>query len=345
MKPYDQLTRLGRIRRLRRLAEKALEAYNLAGATLAFQHYEGNLVFRTDASQIKDPHYSPDLAYIPHRYNLRIYTTSNIQGIRSELTLLNALRQQAGISVPEPLHNQHGELFTTLSMPGVPQGKTVCLMRWVDGRVLSDGFQPNHFNAIGAMVAELHNFAAEWEPPASFSRPEWDWDGQLGGKHFRQPIDEIIASIPAKYREPFCEISSQTRQVMNQLGKSPSTYGLIHSDLYPENILFKNRRAIPIDFEDCGYGYWIWDIAIALCLWPWTEEWYWMRDALFEGYQNIRTLPQEQIDYLELFMAAQYATMVLWATVFILNDPARVAEHEAWRTRDGEKLLRYFKRH
>ena len=43
-------------------------------------------------------------------------------------------------------------------------------------------------------------------------------------------------------------------------------------------------------------------------------------------------------------MAAQYATMVLWASPFIRNDPARRTEHEAWRDEDGAKLLRYLER-
>jgi Ser/Thr protein kinase RdoA (MazF antagonist) len=344
MKPYDQLTRLGRIRRLRKLAEKALDAYALTGARLTFQHYEGNLVFRINASSIPDPHYIADPAYVPHRYNLRIHTSSNVEGIRGETIWLNALRSQTGMTLPEPLPNQDGELFTTLNIPGSPQ-KTVSLLRWVDGRVLSEGFRPHHFHAIGEMIAHLHNFSAQWTPPPNFTRPEWDWQGQLGGEHFRQPLDEIIAAIPDRFREAFLEISGKTKQVMDQLGKSSHVYGLIHSDLYPENILFKSGRALPIDFEDCGYGYWIWDIATALCLWPWTEDWTWMRDALFDGYLKVRTIPQEQIDLLDLFMAAQYATMVLWATVFILNDPARVPEHEEWRTGDGDKLLRYFDIH
>lgn len=344
MKPYEQLTRLGRIRRLRKLAEKALDAYSLTGARLTFQHYEGNLVFRISTASIHDPHFSSDPAYVPHRYNLRIHTTSNIEGIRSETIWLNALRSQTGMTLPDPLPNQDGEMYTTLEIPGAPQ-KTVSLLRWVDGRVLSEGFQPQHFTAIGEMIARLHNFSAQWDPPPDFTRPEWDWQGQLGGEHFRQPLEEVIAAIPARFREAFIEISNRTKQVMEQLGKNSHAYGLIHADLYPENILFKSGRALPIDFEDCGYGYWIWDIAIALCSWTWTEEWYWMRDALFDGYLQHRAMTQAQIELLDLFMAAQYATMVLWATAFILSDPARAPEYEAWRSRECSKLLRYFETH
>jgi Ser/Thr protein kinase RdoA (MazF antagonist) len=69
-----------------------------------------------------------------------------------------------------------------------------------------------------------------------------------------------------------------------------------------------------------------------------------MREAFLEGYGAIHTLPESQLRHLDLFMATQYATMVLWATARIKNDPARQAEHEELRDQDGEKLLRYFER-
>ncbi len=69
-----------------------------------------------------------------------------------------------------------------------------------------------------------------------------------------------------------------------------------------------------------------------------------MRDAFLEGYTQIRTLPESQLEHLDLFMATQYATMILWASLFIRNDPARRAEHEEWRDRDGARLLRYLER-
>jgi len=71
---------------------------------------------------------------------------------------------------------------------------------------------------------------------------------------FHHSMDELIASIPVRFRNPFLEVSQVTKQVMEQLGKSSSAYGLVHSDLYPENVLFKAGKAYPIDFEDCGFG-------------------------------------------------------------------------------------------
>ena len=343
MKPYDELTRLGQLRRTRRLAKAALEAYGLGGARLTFLQYTANIIYRVDVPGPVLNEGDPG-PYMPNRYLLRVLYTSQWEGAKGEMTWLAALSREAGLPVPAPVPTLAGELLTRISTPGLPEERIVSLMRWIDGRRLTTGFRPRHFRAWGRMLARLHEFSAGWRPPEGFERPIWDWEGQLGGRYFRCTVDELVASMPEHLQEPFQIVSQEARAVMEGLGRGPDAYGLIHADTYPENVLFKGDEAYLIDFEDCGYGPWLWDIAVALCLWPWTEEFYWRRDAFLDGYAQVRTLPESQLQHLDLFMAAQYATMVLWASMFIQNDPARQAEHEAWRERDGAKLLRYLEK-
>ena len=193
MKPYQELTRSGRLRRLRKLAEIALKHYGLDDARLTFQHYEGNVIFRADDP---GPDTAEDSIFVPNRYNLRILTTCNQKMIRSELTWLTALRKEARLPVPEPIATLDGELYTFISTPGVPQGRYVSMMRWVDGRSLTKGLRPSHMRAWGQAMAGLHNFAASWIPPEGYFRPEWDWHGQLGGKSFDTPVNELCQVNP-----------------------------------------------------------------------------------------------------------------------------------------------------
>jgi Ser/Thr protein kinase RdoA (MazF antagonist) len=147
--------------------------------------------------------------------------------------------------------------------------------------------------------------------------------------------------MPPQFREPFEVVSLQAGQAMDRLGAGPDAFGLIHADLYPENVLFRAGRACPIDFEDCGYGYWMWDIAVALCRWAWGDDWPRMRDAFQEGYARVRTLPDAQWALLDLFVATQFAITLLWASEFLMHDPMRAAEYQPWRDEDGAKLLEY----
>jgi Ser/Thr protein kinase RdoA (MazF antagonist) len=343
MNPLSVLTRRSRLFRMRKLAEVALHTYGLNDAHLSFIQYGENVIYRVDTSDIFTPS-SETNPYIPNRYVLRIHAMGDAEAIASELTWLAALNKEAGLSVPAPVPTPDGKILTTIVTPTMPQGRVVSLMRWLDGRRIRNGFQPNHLTSLGEIVAQLHSFSAVWQAPVGFTRPHWDWDSQLGGSMFKHSLEELVDSMPAKFQQPFLIISQNAKQAMGALGKSPETYGLIHSDLYPENVLFKAGKAYPIDFEDCGYGFWMWDISIALCKWAWNKDWERMRDAFREGYDRKRTLPEAQWAQLDLFVATQFATMVLWASAFLKHDPLRVTEYEPWREDNGNKLMGYFDR-
>jgi len=343
MKPFRELTRRSRLYRLRVLAKAALKDYGMDEANLSFIQYFENIIYRVDLP-ISPLDLSAAGPYAPGRFLLRIHAMGDAEAIASELTWLVALNHEAGLSVPAPVPTVAGKLLTTIITPGMPNGRVVSLMRWLDGRSICDGLRPKHLAALGRAVAQMHSFSAGWHPPSEFNRPDWDWEAQLGGSMFEHPLEELVESMPVKFQEPFQEISREAKQVMQVLGKDSDAYGLIHADLYPENVLYKAGNAYPIDFEDCGFGYWMWDIAVALCKWAWGEDWMRMRDAFRKGYSKIRSLPEAQWAQLDLFVATQFATMLLWASEFLKHDPKRVAEYTPWRDDSGIKLLAYFNR-
>jgi len=344
MKPYNELTRLGQLRRMRKLAEIALAEYGLSGAKLTFQHYEGNVIFRVDVpgaarEGIKNG------PFVPNRYNLRILSMNNPDATKAELIWLSALRNGTGLPVPEPVPTLDGKLLTTITTPGVPHGRVVSLMRWVDGQQLTEkSLRPQHVKSWGQLVGHLHKFAAGWIPPEDYKRFHWDWDGILGNGVLRTPIDELVALMPKKYQEPFKTVSAETRAAMDVLGKGRDAYGMVHVDMYLENVLFKAGQPRVIDFEDCGFGYYIYDLGIILSQWMWKEDMDWFRDVFLDGYFEINSLSNKQLKYQDLFIATRFADFTLWGTAFIKEDPARIKEHGAWRDESGDSLLRYFER-
>jgi len=321
----------------------ALHVYGLDNAHLRFIQYGENIIYRVDIPGSSSP-FINDGHYLQNRCVLRIHAMGDEDAIASELTWLEALEKEASLPVPAPVPITEGKLLSKVATPGMPNGRVVSVMHWLDGRRLRRGFRPKHLMALGQVVAQMHRFSASWQPPSGFTRPHWDWEAQLGGSMFVVPMAELVESMPEKIQQPFQIISSQAKDIMALLGKGPEAYGLIHSDLYPENVLFKAGKAYPIDFEDCGYGYWMWDIAIALNHWAWGSEWERMRDAFRSGYDQYRTLPDIQWAQLDLFVAAQFATMVLWSSAFLKHDPIRVSEYQPWRDNNIVRLLNYFER-
>ncbi len=329
--------------RLRELAGSALAVYGLPNARLKFLQYFENIIYRVEAPVNADYSHK-DGPYIPGRYLLRIHAMSDAGAIISELTWLSALSQEAGFLVPAPLMTLDGRLAAKISTSAIPAGRIVSLMRWVDGRRPRKDMTPKQMTALGQAVAQMHAFAAGWQPPEGFNRPHWDWDALLGGSMFKHPLEEVVATIPEKFLNPFHLISEQAKQVMDSLGKGPEAYGMIHGDLYPENVLFRAGKALPIDFEDCGFGHWMMDIAVALCEWAWGNDWERMRDAFHMGYSRVRALPENQWADIDLFVATQFAALVVWSSAMLMNDPQRGSEYGPWREKVGSQLLGYFNR-
>jgi Ser/Thr protein kinase RdoA (MazF antagonist) len=104
-------------------------------------------------------------------------------------------------------------------------------------------------------------------------------------------------------------------------------YGLIHADLGVDaNVLFWRGEARAIDFDDSGLGYWMYDLAVSLEHVRDDTEYPRFRDALLEGYTEIRNLPDTQLEQLDLFMAAFFVYVSLWAAAMTQVYPAHRIE-------------------
>lgn len=316
MKPFEELTYLGGVRRFRQLARVALDAYGLAEARFKLIRVAGNAVFRVFAAD-PDPSRMQHELYQAGQYLLRIhqpgYQTTG--AIALELAWLAAMCRDANLPVPQPLPTTDGKLLTQVSIPGIPEERNCSLLRWVKGRFITTGIRPHHYRAQGRLMARLHDFAAQWHPPLDCTKRRYDWEGLFkDAVDVDLPASEIWAQLPHHYVEPFKVVARQVRQVMDEWGKGPDVYGLIHADLGVDaNLLFWRGEARAIDFDDSGFGYWVYDLAVSLEHCREDAAYPQFRDALLDGYAEIRSLPEEQLKRLELFMAAFYVYLSLWA--------------------------------
>ena len=124
---------------------------------------------------------------------------------------------------------------------------------------------------------------------------------------------------------------------MDKWGKGPDVYGLIHGDLGMEaNVLFWNGDARIIDFDDSGFGYYIFDLSIVLEDSQDHQIQPQFRDALLNGYTRVRPLSEDQINNVDLFLAA-------FAVYWSLYAADAVQYHPEGREEIFKRMSRYFK--
>jgi Ser/Thr protein kinase RdoA (MazF antagonist) len=329
MKPYEQLTYLGRVWRFRQLASAALAAYGLGKAQFKLFRQAGNTLFRVVASDPTLTKAEDDL-YENGQYLLRIHHPDyqSTDAIELELAWLAAMCRDANLPVPEPFPTLDGRLLAQVSIPGIRGKRNCSLLRWLKGRFLTKGIGPHHYRAQGRLMAQLHDYAAHWQPPPGLTKRRYNWKGLFrDDSGTGMPASEAWPLLPQTYQEPFEIVARRVRQVMDELGQGPDVYGLIHADLGVDaNVLFWGGEARAIDFDESGFGYWVYDLAIALEHCREDAEYPEFRDALLDGYAEVRSLPEGQLEYLELFAAAFDVYWTLWAVA---------AAHVSPRTREG----------
>ena len=114
--------------------------------------------------------------------------------------------------------------------------------------------------------------------------------------------------------EAFSFVVERIREVMDDWGQGPEVFGLIHGDLGVDaNLFFWHGEPRAIDFDDSGYGYWAFDLAVALDAVRDDPSYSLYREALLNGYAEFRSLPKKQAEQVELFLAGLQVYWNLWA--------------------------------
>lgn len=112
------------------------------------------------------------------------------------------------------------------------------------------------FHSIGRAASKLHRISAGYHPSRpAFIRPQW-----FDSNEIRAATDKLAAtSDPA--REKLNYLISK----LQHLPSDNSNFGLIHDDLHFANFIIQpDGQVTIIDFDDCVYGYFVMDVAMAL---------------------------------------------------------------------------------
>jgi Ser/Thr protein kinase RdoA (MazF antagonist) len=309
------------VARMRQLAVRALGAYPLADPELRFVAHGENTTFRVDATALDGRARFLLRVHRPARHGRHVDSAA---AVRSELDWLTALRADTGLSVPEPFRTADGNLTTVATSGDTPEPRVCSVLRWMDGRARIAAPRPVHLYRLGSVMGRLHNHASQWRVPPGFVRIRWDWETFFGDTMIYGGINatDIWNLLPDDLRRRFDRVASRMTHVTTRLGDDPGQAGLIHADLHLGNALFWHDDVRVIDFDDCGFGYWLYDIAVALWELRHRDDYEQFRTALIEGYAQHRPPPSGDLAHLDDFIATRDVAFGLWFTGTAQVNPA-----------------------
>jgi len=260
MRPYNTLSNLGKLRRLRKLALFGLSQYALKDPQIAYHGFETNLHYRVKTA--KSERFMLRLAYPGWR---------TLTDLQSEVLWVNALARETDIPVPEILPTRTGDSVLALNMPFVPDVWPMTLMRWVPGRLLGHYLNETNLKKMGRLFAELHVHGAAWQPPMGFtkrrfehwlSRGEPDLISGRGEPSVKSLGSAERAAIPPKHQDWIDRMIRVVESAYAAIDRADLR--VIHCDLWHDNIKLHQGRLYPFDFEDTVWGFRAHDIAMAM---------------------------------------------------------------------------------
>ena len=164
---------------------------------------------------------------------------------------------------------------------------------------------------MGDLLARLHDFAAQWRPPPGFARPRLDAAG-LFGERSPYASDAGDTLFSSELRQLMVAVAQRTHTLMQRLDSELDARGLIHADFIAKNCLFTDAGACALDFDDCAWGYFLYDLAPAMLQFSALPGHTDLAEALWSGYTARRPLPQAQRNDLETLVAARLVASCRW---------------------------------
>ncbi len=244
--------------------------------------------------------------------------------IASELAWIQDLRANTVVDVPELVAGSDGKFIQTVRHPAMENPRHIVLSHWESGAepgISSDLHKP--FEMLGEATARLHGHARNWQRPAWFARHSWTFDNALGetAPHWGRWRDGI--GVDATNAKLFGRTVDLIGKRLAAYGQDEARFGLIHGDLRLANVLLDAGSIKVIDFDDCGFGWYMYDVATTVSFFEHEPQVPDLIEAWKTGYRKVVDLPKADEAEIPTFVMLRRLLLVAWIGSHSETDLAR----------------------
>ncbi|MGA0564423.1 phosphotransferase enzyme family protein [Ancylobacter sp. VNQ12] len=279
----------------------ALPRWGLSEATeLKLLTISENATFRAH-----DPESGRDVVFRVHRpgYHTRAE-------IASELAWLEALGRDGVVATLTPIPQTDSALIADLDEGGVIRHAVA--FELVTGREPAEGEDlPRWFRELGAINARLHAHAKAWERPEGFVRKRWDYDAMLGEVLLWGDWRDGLG-LDGDGRAVLEKVAVLLKDKVDAYGTDEDRFGLVHADMRVANLLVDGDRLSVIDFDDCGFSWYLYDFAAAISFTEHEPYIPALQKAWIEGYRTVAPLSDEECAILPVFIMLRRMLLTAW---------------------------------
>lgn len=318
------------------VAARAVQRYDFAGDTATLLQLSENATYL-----VSDPATGAKDGVL--RIGRPGYHT--MEEYQSEMAWLRQINDYTPLLVANPLEASDG---TNIQVVKGPDGRDYyCVIcEFLEGASPDENDEGNavkQYRALGETTAYLHRQTEIWNGTKRLVRCHWIFDTIIG----ERPLWGRWQDMPDMTPEVESELgrcAAIIKRRLERYGRTPENYGLIHADLRIANLLVEGDQIKVIDFDDCGFGWHLHDLASALSFIETKAIVPDLVNAWLDGYRSV--LPFTDTDFMEIdtFIMMRRMQLMAWIASHLDSDP--VAELSVGFT-DGtmelaERYLRLF---
>lgn len=228
------------------------------------------------------------------RYAFRLYRSNwrTREAILAELNAITHVHSQ-GAAVTLPLARRDGGLITELQ---APEGlRRAVMFNWAEGKPprYADSLQSILF---GHALAELHTAGDQLR--ADPTRPTINTD-YLFRRSVQTAMTQLV-HIPHAARR-LTGLAERITKEVQRAENSLSDWGFCHGDLWVENAHVTDGHIVMFDFDFCGFGWRLIDLATYSFDARQRGATEAVRRSFIDGYLQIRPEGKQSVEFLGLF--------------------------------------------
>lgn len=245
--------------------------------------------------------------------------------LKAELLWLREIKNYTPLVVADPIRGHDGSFIQAISSHMVSSPYTCIMYEFLEGDAPNENDATQlvkQFMDLGETTAYLHRQAKMWRQAGHLKRFTWDYDTMIGAKP-RWGSWKAAVDLTPEMTQLLERAGAVIKKRLDSYGAGQERFGLIHADLRLANLLIEGDQIKVIDFDDCGFSWFMHDLAAAVSFIetnPVTPE---LISAWIDGYTKIEHLTPADLAEIDTFVMQRRMQLLAWIASHLDSDPVK----------------------
>lgn len=233
------------------------------------------------------------------------------RAIECELAWMAALSRDGGVETPAPIAGRDGAIIQNCGTADLPPRQMVMFEFLAGEEPDADQDLVAAFHQLGGIAARAHLHVMSWPLPQPFERLVWDDEAVFGPAPTWGDWRDA-PGVDARITATLSAAEALLRRRLAAYGRGADRYGLIHADMRLANLLIDGGQTRLIDFDDSGFGWFMYDFAAGISFMEDHPQVPALRAAWLDGYRRVRPLsPEDEIE-IDSFVMLRRMALLAW---------------------------------